>query len=46
MGTGNKIFVWHPNRILYHKYGHRAIYDAASNLNAKVSSVLVEGNWF
>jgi hypothetical protein len=31
---------WHPNGILYDKYGYKPIYDASSSLEAKVKSVL------
>ena len=36
---------WHPNGILYKKCGLRAIYDATSNFNAKVSSALQGKSW-
>lgn len=30
---------WHPDSVLYEKYGHRAMYDAQSKVEAKLSSV-------
>jgi hypothetical protein len=31
--------------ILYDRFGFHVIYDARSNVNAKLSSVLHDGNW-
>ena len=31
--------------MLYNKYGHRAVYDAASKPDSKLSNVLRDGNW-
>uniref|UniRef100_A0A2N9J3H3 Reverse transcriptase domain-containing protein n=1 Tax=Fagus sylvatica TaxID=28930 RepID=A0A2N9J3H3_FAGSY len=49
VGDGKNIFLWHdcwhPNGTLYQKYGHRIVYDAASSLNAKVSSILQNKEW-
>ena len=36
---------WHPNGVLYQTYGHRIVHDAASNLQAKVSSVIQNKEW-
>jgi hypothetical protein len=36
---------WHPNGELYQTYGHKIVYDAASNLHAKVSSVIHNKEW-
>jgi hypothetical protein len=49
VGDGSTIFLWHdrwhPNGVLYQTYGHRVVYDAASNLHAKVSSVIHNKEW-
>jgi hypothetical protein len=49
IGTGKSISLWHDwwhqDGILYFKYGRRVVYNAASSFDAKVSSVLREGNW-
>lgn len=49
IGSGEHIFLWldlwHPDGILVDKYGHRAIYDAGSQTNAKLSSVICYQNW-
>lgn len=51
VGDGNGIFTfgliawWHPDGILYEKYGQRIIYDAGSRIDAKFSSVLKNKNW-
>ena len=36
---------WHLDGILYLKYGHRIVYDAASKPEAKVDSVIKEKQW-
>lgn len=36
---------WHPNCPLLHTFGHRVAYDAAINLNAKVSTVIEGSSW-
>jgi hypothetical protein len=36
---------WHPFSPLYKKYGFRIVYDSQSNLEAKVNSVLRNGDW-
>uniref|UniRef100_A0A2N9IBN2 Reverse transcriptase domain-containing protein n=1 Tax=Fagus sylvatica TaxID=28930 RepID=A0A2N9IBN2_FAGSY len=49
VGDGRKIFLWHdhwhPDGILYLKYGHRVVYDAASRSDARVASVLKDQEW-
>jgi hypothetical protein len=49
VGEGNKIFLWldlwHPDGILLAKYGFRPIYDAGSQINAKLSSVIRDHHW-
>ena len=44
MGVGKNITLWHdrwhPLQILYYIFGYRVIHDAASNVKAKVASVL------
>ena len=49
VGDGSTISLWHdrwhPNGVLYQTYGHRIVYDAASNLQAKVSSVIQNKEW-
>lgn len=49
IGDGQSVHLWldnwHPDGILFEKYGFRAEYDAGSNLEAKVSSVLKEHSW-
>jgi len=50
VGDGSRIFlwldVWHPDGCLLEKYGHRAVYDAGSSLDAKLSTVIRNGDWF
>ena len=36
---------WHPAGVLLEKYGFRVVYDAHSRLEARLSSVLVNGGW-
>jgi hypothetical protein len=36
---------WHPIGILLDKYGFRVVYDAHSSREARLSSVLSNGNW-
>ncbi len=47
---GSTIFLWHdrwhPNGVLYQAYGHKIVYDAARYLNAKVSSVNQNKEWW
>ena len=37
---------WHPMGVLFEKFGFRVVYDAHSTLEAKLSSVIQNGNWF
>ena len=43
VGDGRKIFFWHdhwhPDGILYLKYGHRVMYDAVNRSDACVASI-------
>jgi hypothetical protein len=49
VGDGTSIYLWldcwHPDNILYDKYGYRVIYDSRSSMDAKLSSVLNGRNW-
>jgi hypothetical protein len=49
VGDGQLIHLWldnwHPSGILLEKYGFRVVYDAQSNKEARLSSVLVNGSW-
>lgn len=36
---------WHPDGVLHEVYGHRVIYEAASQIRAKQTSVLKDKNW-
>lgn len=44
VGEGNNIHMWldwwHPDAILYTRYGHSIVYDAGSKVETKLSSVL------
>jgi hypothetical protein len=48
-GTGQNILLWfdawHPDGVLYEKYGHRVIYDAHNKLEARLDSVINDGHW-
>jgi hypothetical protein len=50
VGDGKNIHLlmdfWHPAGILLEKYGFRAVYDAQSSVEAKLSSVIRDGEWF
>lgn len=58
IGDGSKVFLWldswHPDGCLLDVYGFRVVYDASSNLmlkagsnlDAKVSSIVRDGEWF
>jgi hypothetical protein len=37
-------WTWHPVGILNENYGFRVIYNAQSNLDARLSTVLINGN--
>jgi hypothetical protein len=49
VGDGKQIHLWtdwwHPDGILLEKFGSRVVYDAHSKADAKLSSVIREGNW-
>jgi hypothetical protein len=36
---------WHPYGALFEKYGYRVIYDSQSRVDAKLASVLLNGEW-
>ena len=46
VGDGRKIFLWHDHwhldGILYLKYGHRVVYDAASRSDARAGQIKSE----
>lgn len=48
-GDGSHISLWmdawHPDGVLFDKYGFRVVYDACSNIEAKLSSVINDGDW-
>jgi len=50
VGDGSRIFlwldVWHPDGCLLDKYGYRVVYDAASSVCAKLSSIIRNGEWY
>lgn len=50
IGDGSKSFLWfdnwHLDGCLIDKYGLRVFYDAASHKEAKVSSIIQNGDWF
>jgi hypothetical protein len=50
VGNGENIHLWldswHPSGILFEVFGYRAVYDAQSNLEPKLSSVIINGDWF
>jgi hypothetical protein len=37
---------WHPSGILLENYGYRVVCDAQSRVEAKVSSVILNGEWY
>lgn len=47
MGNGQNIHTWfdrwHPDGTLFEKYGFHVIYDTHGNLDAKLSTVLENG---
>lgn len=49
VGEGHSIFLWldcwHPAGRLLDTYGYRIVYDTGSNLDARVSSVLIDRHW-
>jgi len=50
VGDGSRISLWfdcwHPNGRLIDRYGFRLVYDAGSCLEAWVSSIIRNGDWF
>ena len=50
VGNGDNIYMWldllHPARVLIEKYGFKVVYDAQSNIEAKLSSIICNGEWF
>jgi hypothetical protein len=50
VGNGKIIHMWmdnwHPDVILIDKFGYRVVYDAQSRLEAKLSTVLKNGDWY
>lgn len=46
VGSGSSIFLWydwwHPEGILYEKFGHLVIYDAGGSLDDQVSNITME----
>jgi hypothetical protein len=50
IGDGRTTFLWydhwHPDGCLLNKYGPQIIYEAASTKEAKVSSIMQNGEWF
>lgn len=49
VGDGSNISLWmdawHPDGVLFDKYGFRVVYDACSKIDAKLSSVIKDGDW-
>jgi hypothetical protein len=49
VGDGSTIHMWvdnwHPTGVLSEQYGLRVVYDAQSRLEAKLSTVLLNGDW-
>ena len=37
--------LWHPSGIFIEQYGFKAVYGAQSNIEAKFSSVICNGDW-
>lgn len=35
---------WHPNGVLYEKYGHKLVYDAGNKVDAKLSECFKREN--
>jgi hypothetical protein len=50
VGSGENIHMWldswHPAGIFLETYGQRVVYDAHSSMEAKLSSVIVNGDWY
>ena len=49
VGDGSSISLWledwHPDGILFDKYGFRVVYDSRIRIDAKLSSVMKNGDW-
>jgi hypothetical protein len=49
VGNGKNIYLWfdawHLDGVLYEKYGHRVIYDSHSKLEARLDSIIQNGQW-
>lgn len=50
VGDGSKIFLWHdhwhPAGYLGDQFGFRVIYDSGFHTNAKLYSIILNGDWF
>jgi hypothetical protein len=50
VGNGRKIHLWadwwHPSGVLLDESGYQVIYDAHSRLDARLSTVITDGEWF
>jgi len=49
VGYGSDVHLWldrwHPNRILYEKFGYRVVHDAGSRVEDKLATVLKDKTW-
>jgi hypothetical protein len=50
VGNGKDIHLWldswHPSSVLLENYGYRVAYDAQSRVDAKLFSVIFNGEWY
>jgi len=50
VGDGTRIFLWqdcwHPDGYLLDRNGYRPVYDASSCVDAKLSSIIRDGEWY
>jgi hypothetical protein len=50
VGDGMKIFLWldnwHPTGYLLDRFGYRAIYDSGFSIDAKLSNIIRNEDWF
>jgi len=50
VGDGRNIFLWldhwHPAGCLLGRFGYRAVYDSGMSINAKLSAIIHNGEWF
>ena len=50
VGDGKNIYLWfdawHPDGMLYEKYGHRVIYDVHIKLKARLDPIIQNGQWY